>query len=106
MTHPVRLQLSRRKGFSLQRLSLETNGLPAVSVARPGKWGNPFRTSGPITSTFYCDNVFEAVIAYRNIIDGVYLRRDLPELKGKNLGCWCRPDSPCHADVLLEKANA
>lgn len=39
---PVRLQLSRRKGFSLQALSLATNGLPAVNVARPGKWGNPF----------------------------------------------------------------
>lgn len=40
---PVRLQLSRKKGFDLQALSLETNGLPAVSVARPSKWGNPFR---------------------------------------------------------------
>lgn len=40
---PVRLQLSRAKGFSLQALSLATNGLPAVNVARPSKWGNPFR---------------------------------------------------------------
>jgi hypothetical protein len=22
------------------------------------------------------------------------------------LGCWCRLDQPCHADVLLELANA
>src|SRR4051812_11243137 len=42
MTKPVRLQLSRRKGFDLKALSLETNGLPGVNVARPGKWGNPF----------------------------------------------------------------
>ena len=39
---PVRLQLSRKKGFDLQALSLATNGLPAVNVARPGRWGNPF----------------------------------------------------------------
>lgn len=26
-------------------------------------------------------------------------------LKGKNLSCWCRPDEPCHADLLLEVAN-
>jgi hypothetical protein len=39
---PVRLQLSRRKGFDLQALSLATNCLPAVNVARPTKWGNPF----------------------------------------------------------------
>lgn len=28
------------------------------------------------------------------------------ELAGKNLACWCRPGEPCHADVLLELANA
>lgn len=26
-------------------------------------------------------------------------------LRGKNLACWCKPGSPCHADVLLEIAN-
>ncbi len=28
------------------------------------------------------------------------------ELRGKNLACWCPLDQPCHADVLLELANA
>ena len=28
------------------------------------------------------------------------------ELGGKNLACWCSLDQPCHADVLLEIANA
>lgn len=27
-------------------------------------------------------------------------------LRGKNLACWCAPGTPCHADVLLEIANA
>ena len=35
-------------------------------------------------------------------VDGV---DRLPELRGKNLACWCKPGSPCHADVLLEIAN-
>lgn len=42
MTTPVRLQLSRKKGFDLQAWSRQVNGLPAVKVTRPGKWGNPF----------------------------------------------------------------
>lgn len=42
MGEPVRLRLSRAKGFDLQAVSIATNGLPAVNVARPGKWGNPF----------------------------------------------------------------
>jgi len=43
-------------------------------------------------------------------MDGYPLRtemvRRLPELRGKNLACWCPLDKPCHADVLLELANA
>lgn len=30
----------------------------------------------------------------------------LPELRGKNLACVCKPGTPCHADVLMELANA
>jgi len=30
----------------------------------------------------------------------------LPELRGRDLACWCPPGCPCHADVLLERANA
>ena len=33
------------------------------------------------------------------------IRENLPELRGKNLACWCALDKPCHADVLLEIAN-
>lgn len=29
----------------------------------------------------------------------------LPDLRGKNLACWCKPGCACHADVLLELAN-
>lgn len=25
----------------------------------------------------------------------------LPDLKGKTLGCWCKP-KPCHGDILVE----
>lgn len=27
------------------------------------------------------------------------------QIAGKNVICFCHPDSPCHADVLLEEAN-
>lgn len=29
------------------------------------------------------------------------LLQQLPELKGKTLGCWCKPGK-CHGDILLE----
>jgi hypothetical protein len=35
----------------------------------------------------------------------VILRR-LPALRGRDLACYCKPGCPCHADVLIELANA
>jgi hypothetical protein len=99
---PQRLRLSRAKGFSLQYLSERTNGRPAVSVVRPGRWGNPF----PITAGQPAE---AAVTAFRKALLGRALDFDADEvrarLKGKNLACWCAPGAPCHADVLLEIAN-
>ncbi len=31
--------------------------------------------------------------------------RIISQLRGKNLACWCKQGTPCHADVLLELAN-
>ncbi len=31
---------------------------------------------------------------------------DVKTLAGRDLVCWCAPQTPCHADVLLELANA
>ncbi len=45
MIRPVRLRLSRAKGFNLQAHSLATNGLEAVNVAR-GPAGNGAIRSG------------------------------------------------------------
>ena len=30
----------------------------------------------------------------------------IKSLRGRDLACWCPDGSPCHADVLLEIANA
>ena len=32
------------------------------------------------------------------------LRKELLNLKGKNLGCWCKPER-CHGDTLIECIN-
>lgn len=37
---------------------------------------------------------------YRNVAP----LKDIEELCGKDLACWCPLDQPCHADVLLELA--
>ena len=117
MSGPVRLQLSRRKGFDLQALSLKTNGLPAVNVARPSRWGNPWRKGlnrctgrgfdyreEPVKDNETAARFFAEMLPYA---DRGYPSNDeiRENLAGKNLACSCKPGEPCHADVLLCIAN-
>lgn len=74
-----------------------------MRVARPGKWGNPFRI-GIDGSQAECVSRFRAFAAHKAGADPTWLAALRAELGGKNLACWCRPGSPCHADVLLELA--
>lgn len=119
-----RVQLSRRKGWRMPENT--------VKVSRPGKFGNPFpvkkatSTSMGVTSDVWIVGTWEgpalwirdseaeaieiAVKAYRAWLNqpaqSALLDAARIELRGKNLACWCRSGSPCHADVLLEIANA
>lgn len=84
----------------------DTNIPPeAVYVGRGSKWGNPFRmgkdSAGTVWSREDVINLYRAWLG-TNELDG--LMRDIHELRGKDLVCWCAP-LPCHADVLLELAN-
>ena len=77
-----------------------------VYIGRPSKWGNPFThiQDGKTLAKFIVGSRDEAVEAYRNWIsngEGRHLLEDLHELKGKTLGCWCKPLS-CHGDILVE----
>lgn len=113
---PLRLQLSRAKGFDLQAASLATNGLPARGVARPSKFGNLWivglakcgcRAAGECTHNFFrCETAAEAVAEHRRWLgDGHHVRRHLALLRGHNVACWCALDAPCHGDNWLDLAN-
>jgi hypothetical protein len=71
-----------------------------VSVSRPSQWGNPFKVGEDGTQE-------ECVEKYRKYIleNPILLQKTKELLKGKNLMCYCKLDTPCHADVLLEIAN-
>lgn len=62
----------------------------------PGsKWANPFRVSAGMDRA-------HALTAYEaHVRASPELLAALPELRGKRLGCWCRP-LPCHGDVLIK----
>lgn len=116
MIQPVRIQRSR------QHKQISPNGLPIAYVGRPGRWGNPFKVikedgvwwiidkDGNYWDKCHyekppavkrCVELYYAHIEGRVLIKAIHLE----ELRGKNLGCWCKIGDPCHADVLLELAN-
>jgi len=73
-----------------------------VYIGRPGKWGNPFTHKDGTRAQFKVSTRQEAVEKYREyILENKELMNSLEELKGKVLGCWCKPQA-CHGDVLVE----
>lgn len=80
-----------------------------IYIGRPSKWGNPFTSKNDDKSLdkYKVNSREEAIRKHKEWIttgEGMYLLKDLDELKGKKLGCWCKPKS-CHGDTLAELAN-
>jgi len=103
---PKRVQRRRAKGWRLPENT--------VCVDRSTKWGNPFIVGKHGTQAecvdlykkllgghlcITIDNTQQQEIVIRHVI------KNLHRLRGKNLACWCREGTPCHADILLEIAN-
>ena len=62
------------------------------------KWGNPFIEGRHGTRA-------EVIAKYRAwICDQPELIAALPELRGRDLVCWCAPEA-CHGDLLLQLVN-
>ncbi|MDE1906433.1 MAG: DUF4326 domain-containing protein [Rhodospirillales bacterium] len=121
---PQRIQLSRKKGWKMPEYT--------IKVDRSSGFGNPFPITkatmhhmGQSRPVFWIGTEYGpgewmretkdeaqnlAVAAYKAWINGpaqTKLKARIPvALRGKNLACWCTLDDPCHADVLLEIANA
>lgn len=63
---------------------------------RGSPYANPFKVGRDGTRE-------EVINKYRTwlLAQPVLMERACHELKGKRLGCWCKP-LPCHGDVLVE----
>ena len=114
---PARIQLSRKKGWRLPA--------SAVKVDRTTKFGNPFKAIDPKDESAVRKSVayfeewltkgegsFECgpgtgvtMVRIPAWYEPGELRKMLPQLKGKDLACWCKLGAPCHAEVLLRLAN-
>lgn len=90
MSMPKGIQRKRTKGWRMPE--------NAVSVTRPGKYGNPFtvREYGDMALCMFESNL-KIILASRPDF--------LLPLRGKDLACFCPLDTPCHRDILIRLAN-
>jgi hypothetical protein len=113
---PKRVQLRRARGWRIPENT--------VKVDRTTKWGNPFTIAGAKEAGYrgsiaelqrYCVEHFRAWLTGRpedRRQDGLaedrraWILSHIGQLRGHDLACWCALDQPCHADVLLQLANA
>jgi Domain of unknown function (DUF4326) len=95
MKQPGRFQRTRIKGRHLPP--------GVIVVSKPTKWANwdhDWKVLGRAEAT----RRYEAdLLAGRN--PRFTIQDAKRELRGHGLACWCPPDEPCHADVLLRIAN-
>lgn len=102
---PQRIQRRRTKGWKMPE--------NAVSVTRPGKYGNPYKVGqrveeDTVPNGYWFIDEATCLELFENHVNMMLLDDPhwLDPLRGKDLACFCPLSSPCHADVLLRLANA
>ena len=76
-----------------------------VYVGRGSRWGNPYSHKEGTLAKHVVGSRSEAIQKFEEyLLSNEELMESLPELRGKTLGCWCKPKS-CHGDILLRYAN-
>lgn len=130
MRAPIRIQRSRAKGWKKPEGAVYVGrgsafGNPVVCTPHgcelkpcgcgPHEGCEPYRCCVKVFREYITSGIEGRPSSTGSFILGLdamdgYPRRTkmvqkLPELRGKDLMCWCAIDKPCHADVLLELAN-
>ena len=72
-----------------------------IYIGRPSIWGNPFM-EGKDGSRQEVIKKYREWILYSD--DAEEQRKEIETLRGKVLGCWCKPKA-CHGDILIEILN-
>lgn len=85
----IRVQRKRTKGWQMP--------VNTISVARPGRWGNPF----PVKADTPAWKSLRLFVLHLAEMEPARLDELVNGLVGHNVACWCPPKACCHADVWL-----
>lgn len=78
-----------------------------IYIGRPSEWGNPYThiKNRNTKAKFIVKTREEAISKYREwLLSQHILMEKLESLRGKKLGCWCKPKA-CHGDIIIQLLN-
>lgn len=86
-------------------VNLKTNPYD-IYIGRGSKWGNPYSHKYGTAAKFIVETREEAIRLYEEwfFSQSGLLELARKELKGKILGCYCKPLA-CHGDFLVRIVN-
>lgn len=98
-----RIQRRRKKGW------IKPAG--AIYIGRPSPYANPYKIGSAHPLFDHPISAEEAVHLFEiELLRKIQAREletilNLERLRGHDLMCWCRLDSPCHGDIWIREAN-
>jgi hypothetical protein len=66
-----------------------------IYIGRPSDWGNPFVIGNDGDRATVIEKYRQWLLTQPELYARIH------ELRGKTLGCWCKP-AACHGDILVE----
>ncbi len=78
-----------------------------IYIGRPSPFGNPFSHLPGTLAKYRVSSRQEAIDRFRKWFteQPELVKRAMAELRGKTLGCFCKPAS-CHGDVIAKVIDA
>ena len=92
MENPENVYVGRRGRIFIT----QKDGSKKVFHYPESKWANPYK----VGKEYY--SLKDSLDLYRKYLIDKGLDKDIQELKGKTLGCFCDQKNDCHAKVLKE----
>jgi len=90
--------------MSTNVINIKTNEPYDVYIGRGSIYGNPYThiKNRQTKATYIVATRKEAMEKYREyLLNNKELLARLEELRGKTLGCFCKPKS-CHGDIIID----
>lgn len=72
-------------------------------IDRSTPFGNPWSHKNDTLAQFKVATRLEALKKFKEyLLSNKELQERLKPMKGKTLGCWCKPDQACHGDIIAD----